>query len=159
LLNLRPKSFVIRGAQYSVYKNRFFGLVLVTSGYQWHYIKTRHLIGLWLITELGACKKHLMYIIVSSFKKLHHSFSSWVLQHVKFVMVIYTKRFKYLNKFLCKIIKILNWFITLSVFDKWEPLKCLAKISNSEKYKISNKNNKLDIKVPTLFFELNFFNS
>ena len=34
------------------------------------------LIGLWQNTELGVCKKHLMYIIVLSFKKLHPSFSS-----------------------------------------------------------------------------------
>ena len=34
------------------------------------------LIGLWQYIELGASKKHLMYIILSSFRKLHHSFSS-----------------------------------------------------------------------------------
>ena len=29
------------------------------------------LIGFWQNTEFGVCKKHLMYIILSSFKKLH----------------------------------------------------------------------------------------
>jgi hypothetical protein len=34
------------------------------------------LIGLWQNTELGVCKKHLMYIKLLSFKKLYLSFSS-----------------------------------------------------------------------------------
>ena len=46
------------------------------------------LIGLCQNTELGVCKKHLNYIMLSSFRKLHHLFSSWVLQHVKFVILI-----------------------------------------------------------------------
>ena len=75
------------------------------------------LIGLWQNTELGVCKKHLMYIILLSFWKPHHSCSFWVLQHVKFVMVINNKRFQNLFKFLGKIIKILVLMAFLNPLD------------------------------------------
>ena len=34
------------------------------------------LIDLWQNTELGDCKRHLMYIILLSFRKINHSHSS-----------------------------------------------------------------------------------
>ena len=103
------------------------------------------LIGLWQNTELGVCKKHLMYIILFSFRKLHHSFSSWVLQLVEFAMVINTKRFQNLYEFLGNIIKILvllaflssTWFDFPSVIDNKGG--CLAKIIIQKKKKIQKK--------------------
>ena len=75
------------------------------------------LIGSWQNTELGVCKKPLMYKILLSFKKLYPSFSSWVLQHVKFGMFINTKLFRYLYKILGKIIKILVLLAFLHLID------------------------------------------
>ena len=95
------------------------------------------LIGLWQNTKFCVCKKNLMYICNTFvIQKLHLSFSSWVLQHVKFVMVNQ-------HQMISKLIQIPlqnnkntgfvgfpspTWFDNLSVFDKWGHFKCLAKI-------------------------------
>jgi hypothetical protein len=115
------------------------------------------LIVLWQNTELGVCKKHLMYNILSSFRKLHHSFRSWVLQHFKFVMVINNKRFQNLFKFQVEIMDPCLYFFEYSPDVLKKKTKVLDIFNTDKKcfMKINIETSPLEIWIRIRFLEIN----